>query len=162
MYNPRTQFDFLATNKSQSKKAKSLEQPQVERFLHPQGENGKSRAEVNDRKKHPRLAGAYLYVTRLGWNNNNIAQPNPKKKFVKPSAQVAALSSSSESDPGAFSLPSSASSTARSAILVLCTTSSGVVHQRLLHRFPKKRPRYHEKRYMPLVLATDAFHTCML
>ncbi|KAM0703172.1 hypothetical protein Q7P35_009110 [Cladosporium inversicolor] len=114
-----------------SKKAKSLEQPQVERFLHPQGENGKSRAEVNDRKKHPRLAGAYLYVTRLGWNNNNIAQPNPKKKFVKPSAQVAALSSSSESDPGAFSLPSSASSTARSAILVLwikrvfCTNDDG-------------------------------------
>lgn len=72
------------TDKRQSKKAKSLGLPQVQHLLLPQGEIGKSRAEINDRKKHPRLAGADLYVTRLGWKNNNIAQPNPKKKFVKP------------------------------------------------------------------------------
>ena len=110
----------------------------MERFLLPQGENGKSRAEVNDRKKHPRLAGADLYVTRLGWNNNNIAQSNPKKKFVKPSAQVAALSSSSESDPEASSLPSSASST--------CTLgNTGSLYDELRSSTPKTSSPVPEK-----------------
>jgi len=125
-------------NKSQSKKSRSIEQPQVERFLLPQGETGKSRAEVNDRKKHPRLAGADLYVTRLGWNNNNIAQPNPKKKFVKPSVQVAARSSSSESEPEASSLPSSASST--------CTLgNTGSLYDELRSSAPKINPPIPEK-----------------
>lgn len=124
---------LLDTNKRQSKKSKSIEQPQIERLLLPQSETGKSRAEVNDRKKHPRLAGADLYVTRLGWNNNNIAQPNPKKKFVKPLAQVAAPSSSSESEPEASSLPSSASST--------CTLgTTGSLYDELQHSAPKITP----------------------
>jgi hypothetical protein len=111
VHRPGNSNCLLNTNEKQSKNVKSLEQPQVDRLLLPQGENSKSRAELNDRKKHPRLAGADLYVTRLGWNNNNIAQPNPKQKFVKPPARDASLPSSSESEPEAPSLPSSASST---------------------------------------------------
>jgi len=128
------------TDKHQSKKTKSLEQPQVERLLLPQGETGQSRAEVNDRKKHPRLAGADLYVTRLGWNNNGIAQPNPKpkKKFVKPSAQDAAPPSSSESEVEAPSLPSSGSST--------CTLgNTGSLYDELRFSTPKTTPPVPEK-----------------
>jgi hypothetical protein len=126
------------TNKSQSKKMKSIEQPQVERLLLPQGETGKARAEVNDRKKHPRLAGADLYVTRLGWNNNNIAQPNPKKRFVKPSAQDSAPPSSSESEVEPPSLSSSASSS--------CTLgNTGSLHDELRSSAPKITPPAPEK-----------------
>jgi hypothetical protein len=98
-------------SQSQSNKPKNLEQPQEERLLLPQGETGKGRAEINDRKKHPRLAGADLYVTRLGWNNNNVARPNPKQKFVKPPTRVLAPPSSSESEAAPPSLSSSTSST---------------------------------------------------
>jgi hypothetical protein len=132
---------------------KSLEQPQVDRLLLPQGENSKSRAELNDRKKHPRLAGADLYVTRLGWNNNNIAQPNPKQKFVKP-----ALNPSRKLLLCLLLLQAPA----RSATPVPCMTSSEFLRPRLLHQFPNKRPQFQEKRSTPLVLATDAFHTCTL
>jgi hypothetical protein len=126
------------TNRNQSKKAKGLEQPQLERLLLPQGETGKSRAEVNDRKKHPRLAGADLYVTRLGCNNNNIAQFNPKKKFVKPSAQDTAVPSSSESEVEPVSLPSSASST--------CTLgNTGSLYDELRSPAPKTTPPVPEK-----------------
>ena len=126
------------TNKVQTKKAKSLEQPQVQHLLLPQSETGKSRAEVNDRKKHPRLAGADLYVTRLGWNNNNIAQPNPKKKFVKPSARDVAPPSSSESEMEPPSLPSSASST--------CTLgNTGSLYDELRSSAPKTTPPIPEK-----------------
>ena len=126
------------TNNIQSKRAKSLEQPQVQHLLLPQGENGKSRAEVNDRKKHPRLAGADLYVTRLGWNNNNVAQPNPKKKFVKPSAGDAAPPSSSESELEAPSLPSSASST-------YTLGNTGSLYDELRSSAPKTTPPVPEK-----------------
>jgi hypothetical protein len=106
-------IEYICTiaNKSQSNKPKSLEQPQEERMLLPQGETGKGRAEINDRKKHPRLAGADLYVTRLGWNNNNVARPNPKQKFVKPPTRVLTPPSSSESEAAPPSLSSSTSST---------------------------------------------------
>jgi hypothetical protein len=80
-------------------------------MLLPQGETGKGRAEINDRKKHPRLAGADLYVTRLGWNNNNVARPNPKQKCVKSSNRAVTPASSSESERGPPSLSSSTSST---------------------------------------------------
>jgi hypothetical protein len=70
-----------------------------------------ARAEINDRKKHPRLAGADLYVTRLGWNNNNVARPNSKQKSVKPPTRVLASPSSSESEAAPPSLSSSTSST---------------------------------------------------
>jgi hypothetical protein len=76
-------------------------------MLLPQGETGKGRAEINDRKKHPRLAGADLYVTRLGWN----ARPNPKQKCVKSSNRAVTPASSSESERGPPSLSSSTSST---------------------------------------------------
>jgi hypothetical protein len=106
-------IEYICTiaNKSQSNKPKSLEQPQEERMLPPQGETGKGRADINDRKKHPRLAGADLYVTRLGWNNNNVARPNPKQKFVKPPTRVLTPPSSSESEAAPPSLSSSTSST---------------------------------------------------
>jgi hypothetical protein len=105
---PQFSYDLI-TNKSQAKMTKNFEQPQVDRLLLPQGETGKSRA--NDRKKHPRLAGADLYVTRLGWNNNNIAKPNPKNKVVKSSARNEVPPSSSESDLEPPPLLSSSSST---------------------------------------------------
>lgn len=101
---------LLGTNSRQSNKAKNFEQPEVERMLLPQGETGKSRAETNDRQKHPRLAGADLYVTRLGWNNNNVARSNLKVKFVKPSTRPVIPPSSCESETRAPSLTSSISS----------------------------------------------------
>ncbi|GAB7323732.1 hypothetical protein MBLNU13_g07198t1 [Cladosporium sp. NU13] len=132
-----------------SKKAKSLEQPEVQHLLLPQGEIGKTRAEVNDRKRHPRLAGADLYVTRLGWNNNNIAQSNPKKKFVKHSAGDAAPPSSSESEPEAPSLPSSASSTC-----TIGNTSS--LYDELRSSAPKNTPPIAEK---APTIPREAIHT---
>ena len=127
-----------ATKRIQSKKAKSLEQSEVQHLLLPQSEIGKSRAEVNDRKKHPRLAGADRYVTRLGWNENNITQPNPKKTFMKPSAGDVAPPSSSKSEPEAPSLPSSPSST--------CTLgNTGSLYDELRNSAPNNNPPIPEK-----------------
>ena len=141
------------TDVSQSKKAKSLEQPQVEQMLLPQGETSKSRAEVNDRKKNPRLAGADLYVTRLGWNNDNVAKPNPKKKFVKPSARNLAQPSTTESDLEPPCLPSPISSTRTLG-------NTGSLYDELRNSAPKTPPPVPESAPMMPREAIHASRPC--
>jgi hypothetical protein len=87
------------TNTKQSKKAEGFEQQQTERLLVPQSQSGRSRTDAIDRKRHTRLAGADLYVTRLGWNNCNIARPHPMIKPANSEVPVTTPPSSSESEP---------------------------------------------------------------
>lgn len=104
-------------------------------MLLPQGETSKSRSEVHNRKKNPRLVGADLYVTRLGWNKGNINIPQkPKKKPPKNPPPPADPISQEESEPD---LPPSLSSSTSS----LCTTgTTGSLHDELRSPSPPSRP----------------------
>lgn len=58
-------------------KARSPEPPRPEPMLLPTGQASHS---LSDRKKHPRLNGADLYVCRLGWPKGNTGDTTSKKK----------------------------------------------------------------------------------
>ncbi|KAM0714387.1 hypothetical protein Q7P37_010174 [Cladosporium fusiforme] len=118
--------------RKRSKNPKDSEQGEMEHILLPQGETGKSRNEVNDRKKNPRLVGADLYVTRLGWNKTNLLHQNtPKKPREIPKPEPEPTLQNLDSEP-----PSLSSST--TSISTLSTPSS--LHDELRTPSPPSRP----------------------
>lgn len=61
-------------------RSQHIEPPQPEPQLLPKGHAGPSSHTVRERKKHPRLNGADLYVTRVGWCKgaaSTAALPSP-------------------------------------------------------------------------------------
>lgn len=129
----------------QSRKSKNFEQPNVDQLLLPQSETGKSNTGASGRKKDPRLVGADLYVTRLGWNKSQVVQKKSKKAKAKAAREVsqetvsetvsgATSETTSELDPD--EPPSLSSST--SSICSLGTTGS--LHDELRNRLPRTPP----------------------
>jgi hypothetical protein len=121
----------------QSRKSKNSEQPNADQLLLPQGETGKSNTGAGGRKKDPRLVGADLYVTRLGWNKSQVVQEKTKKSRAKaapvdPPETVSETTSETESD----NPPSLSSST--SSIFTQGTTGS--LHDELRNRLPRTPP----------------------
>lgn len=101
----------------------------MEHRLLPQGETGKSRTEVNDRKKNPRLVGADLYVTRMGWNKTTATLQKVKEPRK-----------SSSPDPETRTIPKGSGSEApplSSSISTLVTTGS--LHDELRSPSPPSR-----------------------
>lgn len=108
-------------NTSKSSKIRDTNAPQPTPILIPKGETGRSRSDTTERQKHPRLRGADLYVTRMGWSKAN--------KKAKPKAAAAATSAT---ETGAESdLTSSITS-------LPGVTSNGSLHDEL--RDPSPRP----------------------
>jgi hypothetical protein len=103
-------------------------------LLLPQGETGSSNTGASGRKKDPRLVGADLYVTRLGWNKSQVVPKKSKKTkaAVVTPKNISETTSETESD-GPPSLSSSTSS-----INTLGTTGS--LHDELINRLPRTPP----------------------
>ncbi|GAB1728070.1 hypothetical protein NU195Hw_g5809t1 [Hortaea werneckii] len=98
--------DYTRSGKMRSNSANEHSQP--EPALLPKGHTGPS---LNDRKKHPRLMGADLYVTRLGWCKGPAQTPRLSK--VQASSSIVTPSpTESDSNGEASSKTSTASSNA--------------------------------------------------
>ncbi|KAI7241952.1 hypothetical protein KC330_g275 [Hortaea werneckii] len=98
--------DYKRSGKMRSNSADELCQPKP--ALLPKGHTGPS---LNDRKKHPRLMGADLYVTRLGWCKGPAQTPRRPKERVSSSA-VTHSATASDTKIEASSTASTASSNA--------------------------------------------------
>lgn len=130
-------------NSHQSRKSKNFEQRDVDRLPFPQGETGKSHAGASGRKKDPRLVGADLYVTRLGWNKSQVAQKKIKKtKAAQAPAPVVAPESTPETISETTSETESEDpSSLSSSTLSICTLgTTGSLHDELRNRIPLKPP----------------------
>lgn len=103
-----------------------------EPILLPKGRAGDASANVTERKKHPRLKGADLYVTRVGWSGTAAKRPT-KKPTSKPEPAVAGDESPVE--PLAESTSSLGSSSTASSY-----SATGSLHDELIHRNPSPSP----------------------
>lgn len=107
----------------------NVEPPQPEPMLLPKGQTGPS---LTDRKKHPRLLGADLYVARLGWcgSRSGGLQSLPTLPVSVRAEAVPSTAEEPAEDLTASgeSLPSTASS-----------STSGSLHDELLNRTPSPR-----------------------
>jgi len=103
-----------------SGKTRLANPPQQTHILLPKGETGHWRNNITERQKHPRLRGADLYVTRIGWGNG--MKENKPKRPTTPSEDEPAPDLSSPSR-----LPS--------------RTSSGSLHDELRDPSPRLAPQ---------------------
>ncbi|KAI7601930.1 hypothetical protein KC343_g15057, partial [Hortaea werneckii] len=103
--------DYKRSGKMRSNSADEHSQP--EPALLPTGHTGPS---LNDRKKHPRLMGADLYVTRLGWCKGPAQAPRLPKAQASSSA-VTPSPTEPDTNEEASSKTSTASSSARDGSL---------------------------------------------
>ncbi|KAK5169469.1 uncharacterized protein LTR77_005445 [Saxophila tyrrhenica] len=92
-------------------------------LLLPKGNTGTTSSSVNDRKKSPRLKGADIYVTRLGWCKGPAQ--TPRTRAAPAVAPVEAHPSPTDSED----LSSSTSS-----------LTSGSLHDELINRDPSPSP----------------------
>ncbi|KAK6429373.1 hypothetical protein LTR95_014477, partial [Oleoguttula sp. CCFEE 5521] len=108
------------------------EELQMQHTLMPTGQTAKSKSNAHERKKHPRLNGADLYVTRLG--RHQRYQPRETKVPALSPAAVPELATDNDTAPLSrvpsisSSLTSSLSSTTRS------------LHDELTHSSPAASP----------------------
>ena len=123
---PRHLESSLLTT-TQSGKMKSTlidEPPQPEPLLIPKGRTGERSSNLRDRKRHPRLNGADLYVARLG-SCGDSTKDTPTQPLVKrPSPErtdCADMTSSTSSLP---------------ALSPATTASTGSLHDELTNPFP--------------------------
>lgn len=100
--------------------------PQFEPMLLPKGQAGPS---TTERKKHPRLSGADMYVARLGW-----AKGHPKEMARLPTLPVL------DTTPG-FNVPHPANedieaslSSSTTSLPSTSSSGSGSLHDELLNR----------------------------
>ena len=114
----------MADNQLQSGTVRQVYTPQPTLILMPKGETGKSRSNVADRQKHPRLRGADLYVMRLGWDKGE------KKRNTKPRRSPPAM----RQDNAEIDLVSYVSS-------LPSATSGGSLHDELRDPSPRPQPR---------------------
>merc|ERR1712070_1074762 len=112
--------DYKRSGKMRSNSAEEHSQP--EPTLLPKGHTGPS---LNDRKKHPRLMGADLYVTRLGWCKGPAQTPRRSKERVSSSAFTPSPTAS-DTNIDASSTASTASSNA----------GDGSLYEELSYRTP--------------------------
>ncbi|KAI7481885.1 hypothetical protein KC351_g6110 [Hortaea werneckii] len=98
--------DYKRSGKMRSNSADKHSHP--EPALLPKGHTGPS---LNDRKKHPRLMGADLYVTRLGWCKGPAQTPRLSKVQAS-SSGVTPSPTASDTDDEASNKSSTASSNA--------------------------------------------------
>ncbi|KAI6887877.1 hypothetical protein KC360_g412 [Hortaea werneckii] len=112
--------DYKRSGKMRSNSAD--EHPQPEPTLLPKGHTGPS---LNDRKKHPRLMGADLYVTRLGWCKGPAQTPRLPKPQVSSSA-VTPPPTASDPDEKASNQTSTA----------LSSAGDGSLYEELSNRTP--------------------------
>ncbi|OQO01430.1 hypothetical protein B0A48_12985 [Cryoendolithus antarcticus] len=121
-------FQLLdSTNIIQSGKMRK-EEVQTQHTLMPTGQTTKSKSNANERKKHPRLNGADLYVTRLGRYQRH--QPRETKLPALLPAAVPDLATDNDTPP-LSRVPSISSSLTSS---LSSTTSS--LHDELTHSSP--------------------------
>ncbi|KAK3633730.1 hypothetical protein LTR56_015644 [Elasticomyces elasticus] len=102
--------------------------PQPEPILLPRGHTGRDN---NDRKKHPRLVGADLYVARLGWSKTGGAASNRLPTV----AATPSRDRPRDSDSEGCSLDSSIGSLS----MTDSSTSTGSLHDELIDREPSPR-----------------------
>ncbi|GAB1739206.1 hypothetical protein NU219Hw_g3956t1 [Hortaea werneckii] len=112
--------DYKRSGKMRSNSADESYQP--EPTLLPKGHTGPS---LNDRKKYPRLMGADLYVTRLGWCKGPAQTPRRSKERLSSSAAIPSPPASDANEAA-----SSHSSTASS------NTGDGSLYEELSDRTP--------------------------
>ncbi len=106
-------------------KSKHVEPPQPEPLLLPKGQGGTNSHNISDRMKNPRLNGADLYVTRMGWCKGPAQAQKQAISTLRPHP-ASAESSASEDE---LALSSSTSS-----------ISSGSLHDELVNREPSPGP----------------------
>ena len=115
------------------RRVNTIEPPQPESVLLPKGKAGESASSTNDRKKHPRLNGADIYVTRLGWCKSRTSTARPEITTAATAAAKAEPTTTANEDnllsTSASYLPSTAPS-----------SSSGSLHDELLNREPSPGP----------------------
>ena len=108
------------------------EPPQPEPLLLPKGNAGDRGPNLNDRKKHPRLNGADLYVARLGSCASAATKPSGTQiAACANEAPARSMNSASIDEPLAFSSSSFSSSS---------TVRTGSLHEELLNRETSPRP----------------------
>lgn len=98
-------------------------------MLVPTGETGKSRNDIQKRKKDTRLIGADLYVTRLGWNKRQ--EPRENREVEEELRIPPATANAFEEEPPPASMHSSTSS---------LPSNTGSLHDELINRTPRVRP----------------------
>jgi len=106
-----------------------LEPPQPEPMLLPKGQTTRS---LQDRKKHPRLVGADLYVARLGWGKGAPMRKDDSavRSTIATVQPLYAADGDSNDDDGLSASSAYLQSTSSSS-------STGSLHDELLHREPK-------------------------
>nr|OQO26736.1 hypothetical protein B0A51_07715 [Rachicladosporium sp. CCFEE 5018] len=104
---------------------------QAQHILMPAGQTAKSKSNANDRKKHPRLNGADLYVTRLG--RHQRYQPRETKVSALLPVAVPDLATDNDTPP-LSRVPSTSSSSASLA------STTGSLHDELTHSFTSASP----------------------
>ncbi|KAK6440084.1 hypothetical protein LTR95_003689 [Oleoguttula sp. CCFEE 5521] len=116
----------LEKDYKRSGKMRSDEMP-TQHTLVPTGQTTKSRSNANERKTHPRLNGADLYVTRLGRHQRYT----PREPKAPATRQASVSATTMEDDPPPLSrVPSNSSSSASLA------STTGSLHDELTHSPP--------------------------
>ncbi|KAK3066222.1 hypothetical protein LTR53_017520 [Teratosphaeriaceae sp. CCFEE 6253] len=108
-----------------SGKMKMHESTQPEPILLPKGHTGHH---INDRRKHPRLVGADLYVARLGWCKTKTSAESKSPPTAALNTPQIGTEVSSDSSIETLSATSSN------------TTTPGCLHDELTNRDPSPRP----------------------
>ena len=127
------------TNVAQSGKMRSNSNTSSEKeppqpMLLPTGRAHDGGIKVNDRKQHPRVRGADLYVVRIGWSGT--AQSKPPKATARPSVQApGANSAAAVEDPLSSSIESLSSLSITSS-----SSGAGSLHDELINREPSPSP----------------------
>jgi len=106
------------------------EPAQPEPTLLPKGHAGVSSSSVSERRKHPRLNGADLYVARLGWCKEDLTKPKEADINEQTYDQASMLSSATTNleDDNCLSRTSSTPST--------MISSTGSLHDELINSTP--------------------------
>lgn len=110
-------------------------------MLLPKARAGEQASNIADRKQHPRLRGADLYVTRLGWSGTSTRKP--KKKATGPPT-ISTLVNTAQ-DAGRSPLGDDQLSASTTSLSSVSTTSShstnGSLHDELINREPSPAPK---------------------
>lgn len=126
--------DIMQSGKMRSDDHSGSHFGRSEPILPPKGRAGSCSASVAERKKHPRLQGADLYVTRVGW------QGKPERK---PKRKITAFTSETTVS-NASSTPVEALTESLLSFASLSTASShsasGSLHDELIDRTPTRSP----------------------
>lgn len=133
-------FAYSRANTQMFRKKKApdkAEPPQPQPMLLPIGQTGQAARNVNERKKHPRLNGADLYVARLGWSKLPEKLPTVA---ATASATVQRLVAAEDDASGYDENSSSDSLTGSTPSLMSLSssTSTGSLHEELINRMPSQ------------------------